>query len=79
MNEFRDWDNLKRGLPVQQRQAQALHQQAGVAESLWFARASPISTGVGASISIAGDDPDETVFSDVQRTRSPSSDSFTEI
>ena len=29
---FRDWDNLKRGLPVQQRQAQALHQQAGVAE-----------------------------------------------
>ena len=29
---FRDWDNLKRGRPVQQRQAQALHQQAGVAE-----------------------------------------------
>ena len=29
---FRDWDHLKRGRPVQQRQAQALHQQAGVAE-----------------------------------------------
>ncbi|CAH3195966.1 unnamed protein product, partial [Porites evermanni] len=29
---FRDWDNLKRGRPVQQRQAQVLHQQAGVAE-----------------------------------------------
>ena len=29
---FRDWDNLKRGRPVQQRQAQELHQQAGVAE-----------------------------------------------
>ncbi|CAH3192185.1 unnamed protein product [Porites evermanni] len=29
---FRDWDNLKRGRPVQLRQAQALHQQAGVAE-----------------------------------------------
>ena len=29
---FRDWDNLKRGLPVQQRQAQALHREAGVTE-----------------------------------------------
>ncbi|CAH3144149.1 unnamed protein product [Porites evermanni] len=29
---FRDLENLKRGCPVQQRQAQALHQQAGVAE-----------------------------------------------
>ena len=29
---FRQWDNLKRGLPVQQRQAQELHRQAGVAE-----------------------------------------------
>ena len=29
---FCGWDNLKRGRPVQQRQAQALHQQAGVAE-----------------------------------------------
>ncbi|CAH3021417.1 unnamed protein product [Porites evermanni] len=29
---FRDWENLKRGLPVQQRQAQELHQQARVAE-----------------------------------------------
>ena len=29
---LRDWDNLKRGYPVQQRQARALHQQAGVAE-----------------------------------------------
>ena len=28
---FRDWENLERGCPVQ-RQAQALHQQAGVAE-----------------------------------------------
>ena len=32
VDEFRDWDNLKRGRPVQLRQAQALHQQAGVAE-----------------------------------------------
>ena len=32
VDEFRNWENLKRGLPVQQRQAQALHQQAGVAE-----------------------------------------------
>ena len=31
-DEFRQWDNLKRGLPVQQRQAQDLHRQAGVAE-----------------------------------------------
>ena len=29
---FRDWDNLKRGRPVQQRQAQELHRQAGVDE-----------------------------------------------
>ena len=29
---FRQWDNLKRGLPVQQHQAQELHRQAGVAE-----------------------------------------------
>ena len=29
---FRDWENLKRGCPVQQRQAQALHREAGVAE-----------------------------------------------
>ena len=29
---LRQWDNLKRGLPVQQRQAQDLHQQVGVAE-----------------------------------------------
>ena len=29
---FRDWDNLKRGLPVKQRQAQDLHREAGVAE-----------------------------------------------
>ena len=29
---FRDWDNLKRGRPVQQHQAQDLHREAGVAE-----------------------------------------------
>ena len=29
---FRQWENLKRGLPMQQRQAQDLHRQAGVAE-----------------------------------------------
>ena len=29
---FCDWDNLKHGRPVQQRQAQAVHQQATVAE-----------------------------------------------
>ena len=29
---FRQWDNLKRGRPMQQRQAQELHRQAGVAE-----------------------------------------------
>ena len=29
---FRDWDNLKRGRPVQQQQAQDLHREAGVAE-----------------------------------------------
>jgi len=29
---FRDWENLRRGLPVQQRQAQALHREAGVVE-----------------------------------------------
>ena len=29
---FRQWDNLKHGLPVQQHQAQELHRQAGVAE-----------------------------------------------
>ena len=29
---FRQWDNLKRGRPVQQRQAQELHREAGVAE-----------------------------------------------
>ena len=32
MDGLRQWDNLKRGLLVQQRQAQDLHQQAGVAE-----------------------------------------------
>ena len=29
---YRQWENLKRGLPVQQRQAQELHRQAGVAK-----------------------------------------------
>ena len=29
---FREWDNLKRGGPVQQRQAQELHRQAGLTE-----------------------------------------------
>ena len=29
---FRQWENLKRGLPVQEHQAKQLHQQAGVAE-----------------------------------------------
>ena len=29
---FRQWDNLKRGGPVQQRQAQELHRQAGLTE-----------------------------------------------
>ena len=29
---FRDWENLKKGYPVQQRQAQELHREAGVAE-----------------------------------------------
>ena len=29
---FRQWDNLKRGRPVQQHQAKDLHRQAGVAE-----------------------------------------------
>ena len=47
--------------------------------SLWLARASPISTGVGISIPTLDDDPDETVLSDFQRTRCPPSDSFTEI
>ena len=32
MDEFRKWDNLKRGYPVQQREAQELHRQAGVPE-----------------------------------------------
>ena len=32
VDELRQWDSLKKGYPVQQRQAQALHQQAGVAE-----------------------------------------------
>ena len=32
VDEFRQWDSLKKGRPVQQHQAQALHQQAGVAE-----------------------------------------------
>ena len=32
VDRFRQWENLKRGLPVQQRQAQELHRQAGGAE-----------------------------------------------
>ena len=32
VDELRQWDSLKKGYPVQQRQAQPLHQQAGVAE-----------------------------------------------
>ena len=32
MDEFRKWDNLKRGYPVQQREAKKLHLQAGVPE-----------------------------------------------
>ena len=39
--------------------------------SLWLPRASPISTGVGAPIPTLGDDPDESVLFDFQRTRSP--------
>ena len=40
--------------------------------SLWNRGTAPISTGVG-------DDSDETVLSDFQRTHCPSSDSFTQI
>ena len=47
--------------------------------SLWHRGIAPTSTGVGAPKSIAGDDPDETVLFDFQRTHCPSSDSFTEI
>ena len=32
MDGFRNWQNLKRGLPVQEQQAKQLHQQAGVPE-----------------------------------------------
>ena len=32
MDEFRKWDNLKRGYPVQLREAKELHRQAGVPE-----------------------------------------------
>ncbi|CAH3168038.1 unnamed protein product [Porites lobata] len=32
MDEFRKWDNLKRGYPVQKGEAQELHRQAGVPE-----------------------------------------------
>ena len=32
MEEFRNWDNLKRGYPVQQREAQELHRKANVSE-----------------------------------------------
>ena len=32
MDEFRKWDNLKRGYPVQKSEAQELHRQAGVDE-----------------------------------------------
>ena len=32
VDAYRQWENLKRGYPVQQQQAQELHQQAGVAE-----------------------------------------------
>ena len=32
VDRFRQWDNLKRGLPVQQRQAHELHCEAGVVE-----------------------------------------------
>lgn len=32
VDELREWENLKRGYPVQQHQAQELHQQAGVSE-----------------------------------------------
>ena len=46
---------------------------------LWFTRASPISAGVGFSMPIAGHDPDETVFSDIQSPCRPPSDSFTQI
>ena len=32
VDSFRDWENLKRGLPIQLHQAQTLHKQAGVVE-----------------------------------------------
>ena len=32
MDEFRKWENLKRGLPVQEKEAKELHRQAGVPE-----------------------------------------------
>ena len=32
MDEFRKWENLKRGLPIQEKKARELHRQAGVPE-----------------------------------------------
>ena len=80
MDGFRDWDNIKRGLPVQQRQAQALHQQAGVAEGpCGLPELRQFQQALGSQYQLLVMTRMKPFFSDIQRTRSPSSDSFTEI
>ena len=74
------WENLKRGYPVQQRQAQELHHQAGDwLGSLWIRGAPTVSTCFGPSISTAGDEPYETFLFDLQGFHSTAPDLFTQI
>ena len=78
---FRQWDSLKKGYPVQQRQAQALHQQAGVAEGpCGLPELRQFQQALGPQYQLlVMTRMKPFFFSDLQRTRSPSSDPFTEI
>jgi len=72
VDELRQWDSLKKGYPVQQRQAQDLHQQAGVAEGpCGLPELRQFQQALGSQYQL--------LVMTRMRTRCPPSDSFIEI
>jgi len=77
---FRQWDNLQRGLPVQQRQAQELHPEAGVFEGpCGLEELRQFQQALSPQYQLLVMTRMKPFFFYFQRTRCTPSDSFTEI
>ena len=77
---FCDWDNLKRVLPVHQRQAQALHREAGVAEGpCGLPELRQFQQALGPHYQLLVMTRMKPFFFDLQRPHFPPSDSITQI